>query len=101
MYGEYVGVIDIRTLEMLEGDLPSKVLDLVSSAPSHPRARQRSALASREAVTKTVAVTQSGTPDSKSIGISATAQSRSGSSDATRRASSAFAGGCSRAARCS
>ena len=29
MYGEYVGAIDIRTLEMLEGDLPPKALDLV------------------------------------------------------------------------
>ncbi len=29
VYGEYVGIIDIRTLEMLEGDLPSKALSLI------------------------------------------------------------------------
>lgn len=29
IYGEYIGVIDIRTLEMLEGDLPAKALALV------------------------------------------------------------------------
>ncbi|MCL1806399.1 MAG: DUF4160 domain-containing protein [Oscillospiraceae bacterium] len=29
IYGEYLGVIDIQTLEMLEGDLPSKALSLV------------------------------------------------------------------------
>ena len=29
VYGEYVGAIDIRTLEMLEGDLPPKALALV------------------------------------------------------------------------
>ena len=29
VYGEYVGAIDIRTLEMLEGDLPQKALALV------------------------------------------------------------------------
>ena len=29
IYGEYTGEIDIQTLEMLEGDLPSKVLELV------------------------------------------------------------------------
>jgi hypothetical protein len=28
-YGEYVGVIDIQTGEMLEGDLPPKALDMV------------------------------------------------------------------------
>ena len=28
-YGEYVGVIDIQTGEMLEGDLPTKALDMV------------------------------------------------------------------------
>lgn len=28
MYGEYIGVIDIRTFEMLEGDLPSRALAL-------------------------------------------------------------------------
>ena len=29
IYGEYVGIIDIRTNEMLQGDLPSKALKLV------------------------------------------------------------------------
>ena len=29
IYGEYVGVIDLNTLEMLEGDLPKKALSLV------------------------------------------------------------------------
>ena len=29
VYGEYMGVIDIRTLEMIEGDLPPKALSLV------------------------------------------------------------------------
>jgi hypothetical protein len=29
MYGEYMGAIDIRTLEMLEGDLPAKALSIV------------------------------------------------------------------------
>ncbi|MDR2514293.1 MAG: DUF4160 domain-containing protein [Christensenellaceae bacterium] len=29
LYGEYIGVIDIQTLEMLEGDLPHKALQLV------------------------------------------------------------------------
>lgn len=29
LYGEYLGVIDIQTLEMLEGDLPHKALKLV------------------------------------------------------------------------
>lgn len=29
MYGEYMGVIDIQTLEMLEGDLPAKALSIV------------------------------------------------------------------------
>jgi hypothetical protein len=29
IYGEYIGAIDIRTLEMLEGDLPNKALVLV------------------------------------------------------------------------
>jgi len=29
VYGEYVGVIDIRTLQMLQGDLPSKALKIV------------------------------------------------------------------------
>ena len=29
IYGEYIGVIDILTLEMLEGDLPPKALSMV------------------------------------------------------------------------
>ncbi len=29
VYGEYMGIIDIRTTEMLQGDLPSKALNLV------------------------------------------------------------------------
>ena len=29
IYGEYVGIIDIRTNQMLQGDLPSKALKLV------------------------------------------------------------------------
>ena len=29
VYGEYNGLIDIRTLEMIEGDLPSKARSLV------------------------------------------------------------------------
>jgi len=29
VYGEYIGVIDILTLEMLEGDLPPKALSMV------------------------------------------------------------------------
>lgn len=29
VYGEYLGVIDIQTLKMLEGDLPNKALSLV------------------------------------------------------------------------
>jgi hypothetical protein len=29
IYGEYVGIIDIRTLELMEGDLPEKALSLV------------------------------------------------------------------------
>ncbi len=29
VYGEYVGVIDIKALKMMEGDLPSKALALV------------------------------------------------------------------------
>lgn len=28
VYGEYLGVIDIQTLKMLEGDLPNKALSL-------------------------------------------------------------------------
>jgi hypothetical protein len=30
IYGEYIGLIDIQTLEMLEGDLPPKALSLVT-----------------------------------------------------------------------
>lgn len=29
IYGEYIGAMDIQTLEMLEGDLPPKALSLV------------------------------------------------------------------------
>ena len=29
VYGEYIGVIDIRTTEMIEGDLPNKALSIV------------------------------------------------------------------------
>ena len=29
MYGEYAGLIDIRTLEMIEGDLPRRSLKLI------------------------------------------------------------------------
>lgn len=29
VYGEYMGIIDIRTTEMLQGDLPGKALALV------------------------------------------------------------------------
>ena len=29
IYGEYIGLIDIQTLEMLEGDLPNKALSMV------------------------------------------------------------------------
>ena len=29
IYGEYIGIIDIQTLEMLEGDLPPKALAMV------------------------------------------------------------------------
>ncbi|MDR0685663.1 MAG: DUF4160 domain-containing protein [Spirochaetaceae bacterium] len=29
IYGEYVGLIDIQTFEMFEGDLPSRALSLV------------------------------------------------------------------------
>lgn len=29
VYGEYLGVIDLNTLEMIQGDLPSKALALV------------------------------------------------------------------------
>lgn len=29
MYGEYIGVVDIQTGEMLEGDLPKRALSLV------------------------------------------------------------------------
>lgn len=29
VYGEYVGIIDIRTIQMLQGDLPNKALNIV------------------------------------------------------------------------
>jgi hypothetical protein len=29
LYGEYIGVINIKTLEQTEGDLPSKALEMV------------------------------------------------------------------------
>jgi hypothetical protein len=29
IYGEYVGIIDIQTLELIEGDLPEKPLSMV------------------------------------------------------------------------
>ncbi len=29
IYGEYVGIIDIKTLEMMEGDLPNRALSMV------------------------------------------------------------------------
>ena len=29
VYGEYIGIIDIQTLEMLEGALPSKALAMI------------------------------------------------------------------------
>ena len=30
IYGDYMGAIDIRTLQMIEGDLPPKALSLVT-----------------------------------------------------------------------
>ena len=42
IYGEYVGVIDLKNLEMLEGDLPAKALNLVQEwASIHQKALQR------------------------------------------------------------
>lgn len=39
--GEYVGVIDLKTLQMLEGDLPIKALNLVQEwAILHQKALQ-------------------------------------------------------------
>lgn len=29
VYGEYIGLIDIQTMEMLEGDLPNKALEMI------------------------------------------------------------------------
>ena len=29
VYGEYIGAVDIQTLELMEGDLPAKALKLV------------------------------------------------------------------------
>lgn len=41
IYGEYVGVIDLKTLQMLEGDLPKKALNLVQEwATLHQKALQ-------------------------------------------------------------
>jgi len=33
LYGEYMSAVDIETLEVLEGDLPNKALDLVKTFP--------------------------------------------------------------------
>lgn len=41
IYGEYVGIIDLKTLQMLEGDLPQKALNLVQEwATLHQKALQ-------------------------------------------------------------
>lgn len=41
IYGEYVGVIDLKTFQMLEGDLPAKALNLVQEwAMLHQKALQ-------------------------------------------------------------
>lgn len=38
VYGEYLGVIDLNTLEMIQGDLPSKALALVKEwAKAHQK----------------------------------------------------------------
>ncbi|HAE41114.1 MAG TPA: hypothetical protein DCG57_21140 [Candidatus Riflebacteria bacterium] len=37
VYGEYIGVINIQTREMFEGDLPTKALKLVHSSDSAAR----------------------------------------------------------------
>ena len=29
IYGEYAGIVEIKTLEMLEGDMPKKALEMV------------------------------------------------------------------------
>lgn len=38
VYGEYVGIIDIQTLEMLEGDLPNKALEMIKEWASEHQA---------------------------------------------------------------
>ena len=38
VYGEYVGIIDIQTLEMLEGDLPNKALEMIREWASEHQA---------------------------------------------------------------
>lgn len=38
IYGEYTGAIDIKTLEMMEGDLPNKALTLIREWASQHRA---------------------------------------------------------------
>ena len=38
VYGEYVGIIDIQTLEMLEGDLPNKALAMIKEWASEHQA---------------------------------------------------------------
>lgn len=41
IYGEYVGIIDLKTLQMLEGDLPKKAFNLVQEwATLHQKALQ-------------------------------------------------------------
>lgn len=41
IYGEYVGIIDLKTLQMFEGDLPKKALNLVQEwATLHQKALQ-------------------------------------------------------------
>lgn len=41
VYGEYIGVIDLKSLQMLEGDLPAKALALVQEwAVMHQKALQ-------------------------------------------------------------
>lgn len=38
VYGEYIGIIDIQTLEMLEGDLPNKALAMIKEWASEYQA---------------------------------------------------------------
>lgn len=35
LYGEYIGVIDIKTGEMIEGDLPKRALNMVQEWSAH------------------------------------------------------------------